>query len=194
MDNKGSCSMGGKNKGSCDMSMKECYGTLLKGALVGGIMMFAVFMVSWLALPWHKSIVKSFTKEQAVASVLSSNASMSGIYVLPMTSPIAAKAPDTASKLYAFVSLSAMFKQLLLCLLAAAMLTKFLKKMSNGTCCPVACSVKLGFLIGLFAYVPNMIWFRFPFNYSVLGIVDLMVAFGLAGAAISKIVLSNCNK
>lgn len=210
MGNNGGCcptksadkSTKGGGDGFCGIT--QCYATLLKGALVGGIMMFAVFMVSWTLLPWHKASIGSFAKESAVTSALTANGAKPGVYVVPKLAPIATRAPDKAPKFFAFVSVGkqgfdsdgmagAMFKQLLLCLFGAAMLTKFLKK-SAGACCPISCSMKMGLLIACFGYLPNMFWFQFPLGFSVIGMLDVIVAFTLAGAAISKIVLGECSK
>src|SRR5690349_2089138 len=50
----GSCS--DKTAGACgpgDGKGKCCPVTLLKGGIVGGIVIFAWFSISWMYLPWH---------------------------------------------------------------------------------------------------------------------------------------------
>jgi hypothetical protein len=56
---------------------------LLLGSLLGGLAFFAWSAVSWMALPWHRRVYRTFTDEDAVARVLVANAPASGIYGLP---------------------------------------------------------------------------------------------------------------
>lgn len=109
---------------------------------------------------------------------------------------------EAATKPYAFVSVfaegtakddmkNAMYKFFLLCLVGGALLTKFVKKASSSKCCPVGCSAKVGLLVGLFSYLPNAIWFHFPLNGALVGVLDDVIAFALAGWAISKILPSS---
>lgn len=205
MKNQGSCD---KNGGGSSCDMKECWINLVKGALIGGFVMFLYLSVSWMVLPWHKSSVMSFKNSSAVASVLSSNAEKSGVYMLLQQQP-APKAKKgvkkvaegiTLSKPFAFVSV---FKEgidvkglnrqlgwnLLLCMFYALLLTALLKK---GTCCggcPVLFSATVGLLVAVAGHLPGMIWYHFPLHHTLVGMVDDLLSFTLAGAVISKILL-----
>jgi len=70
----------------------------------------------------------------------------------------------------------------------SALLTKILKKRSAGGC-PVAGSIIVGLLVGLFGSLPNVIWFHAPINDALVNIADAVIAITLAGAVISKCVL-----
>ena len=72
----------------------------------------------------------------------------------------------------------------------SALLTKILKKWPAG-CCPVAGSMIVGLLVGLFANLPNVIWFHAPLNDALIGIADDVIAITLAGAALSKCILTS---
>lgn len=49
----GSC---GDNKGSCGSGEKgRCLYTVLLGGLLGGIVIFAYFLIAWMLFPWHKA-------------------------------------------------------------------------------------------------------------------------------------------
>jgi hypothetical protein len=210
MDNKGCCMItpadnacSTEKPGPCGPG-KGCCGKLLKGAIVGGIIMFAYLWASWMLLPWHKTTMMSFKDDKAVASVLSKNAEKSGIYMLPHCEWKSGKAADDATapetapaveKPFAFVSVftkgvdmkdmaPALAKQFGLCLLGAFLLTCLLKK---AACCgcPILSSLKVGILVAAFHYLPNIIWFHFPLNYSLVGAADDVIAFTLAGAVIS---------
>jgi hypothetical protein len=201
MDNKSGCTMTSPKEGSCAPQMYDpkgkCCGLLLKGALLGGIMMFLYFSASWMLLPWHMSTMSSFKNEKAVAKVLLDNAPTSGIYVLPFrTDP---KVPASVDKPFAFVSVMTegfdcvknlgpmMAKEFALCLVLAGLLTCLLKKQSCG--CPVAFSMKAGALVALAHNVPNFIFWHYPANFTLVSAADDFLAITLAGLVISKCVL-----
>lgn len=228
MENQGCCMVKpaanscSTEPGSCGPK-KGCCGTLVKGAILGSIIMFLYFSASWMLLPWHKTTMMSFTNEKVVAMVLNKNAEKSGVYVLPSmpkapaapaatpagekAAPVKAAAPTAPAvdKPFAFVSIfadgvtekdmnRALVKQFVLCLFGAFLLTCLLKK-SSCCGCPILSSLKIGLLVAVFHYVPNMIWFHFPLNYSLVGMADDVLAFTLAGIIISKCFLkkSSCS-
>jgi hypothetical protein len=165
---------------------------------VGGVVMFAWFMISWMALPWHKADLMSFKDEKAVAAALTANAPESGTYVLPYTNM--GQAAQKTGKPFAFVSVFApgvnvkeqmpmtMGEDFGLCLFMAALLSCLLKKKTDGSC-PVAFSAKAGLLAGAAAYAPMYIWYHFPLNFVLGGLADDVIAFALAGAAIACCVM-----
>ena len=203
MENKGCCAekpadntCSTEKTGACESKGKCCPGTILKGALAGGIVMFLYFSLSWTALPWHKADIMSFSNEHAASALLTDLALQSGVYVLPKAMDMKAGA---AGKPYAFISVFAegvqpddmkngLIGDFLFCLFGAALLTKILKKRNQG-CCPVAGSMAIGLLVAIFSYLPNMIWFHFPLHYSLVGMADDFIAITLAGAVIGKCVL-----
>jgi len=196
-DKTGACDDKAGGGGGCGSKSQCCPGTVIKGALVGGILMFIWFSASWMVLPWHKDIM-SFKNESMASATLSNLAPQSGIYKLPNAMEPGSLA---VTKPYAFVSVftdgisagdmkQALIKDFLLCLFGAALLTKILKKRRCGGC-PVAFSMVIGLLVGAFSYLPNMIWFHFPLHFSLVGMADDVIAITLAGAAISKCILKS---
>ena len=206
----GSCSTE-KAEGACGGKSKCCPVTIFKGALVGGAVMFIWFTVSWTVLPWHKETTMalgsahmlSANAERMAATFFTNAAPQPGIYELPkvVDTKTGAVGPAGVIKPYAFISVfpdgitqgggmmkEQMGKYFLFCLLGAALLTKFLKKRKEG-CCPVAGSMIVGLLVAVFSYLPNIIWFHFPWHYSLIGMADDVIAITLAGAAISTAVL-----
>ncbi len=57
--------------------------TMIRGGLLGGMVVFIWTMVSWVMLPWHQMTMERFEDEQAVARVLSEQAPFHGVYILP---------------------------------------------------------------------------------------------------------------
>lgn len=187
---------------SCEKT--KCCITLLKGAFIGGVVMFLYLSASWILLPWHKTTIMSFKDESAVASALSGNAEKSGIYLLSQQK--ASKAKDAAmvqSKPFAFVSVFAdgfdMKKNMkrhlgqvfLLCLFNALLLTALLKKGSCCGGCPIMFSMGIGLLVAGASHLPELIYYHFPLRYTLVGIADDFLSFTLAGAVIAKCILKS---
>ena len=217
--NTGSCGTGGTNKGACDTTPMagtggasgtatggKCCGKMILAAVLGGIVMYAWISVSWMALPWHKDHMRPFKDEKAVSNTIGKNINGSGIYIMPNTNM--GKDKQKTDKPYAFVVVKedgidvaksmgpAMGKEFVLCLFLAGLLGCVLRK-TAGCGCPVAMSAKIGLLAGLAAYVPQRIWFHFPLDFTVVGVVETVVAFTLAGFVIAKFVLKQkigCSK
>lgn len=212
MENKGSCaipvscSTEQKKEGSCGPKdcgpKKGCCGKLIAGAFAGAIVAFLYLMASWTLLPWHMQALHGFKNEVAVGKAIQSGAPQSGVYILPLvTSP--GQKPAIA-KPFAFVSVFAdgpgdlgktmkaqLGREFVLCLLIAGLLTCLLKKQGAG--CPVASSMKIGLIVALAHNVPNIIWWHFPLDFSLISAADDFLAVTLAGVVISKIVLG-CSK
>src|SRR5438094_7933582 len=57
--------------------------SLSLGGLIGGLVLFAWGVVSWMLLPWHLATLEKFKDEANVAQALTANAPKSGVYLLP---------------------------------------------------------------------------------------------------------------
>src|SRR3989442_1654297 len=57
--------------------------SLLLGGILGGLVLFAWGVVSWMLLPWHLATLEKFKDEAKVAQALTANATKSGVYLLP---------------------------------------------------------------------------------------------------------------
>jgi hypothetical protein len=197
---KGSCSAGAGDAaktGSCGSGngkgcgVSKCLGAML----LGGILIFAWFGISWMVLPWHKTTMMGFKDEAAVVKVLAKNATASGVYVAPWTD--FGKTEQKTEKPFVFMSVKAegmdvkngmnerMLKDFFVCLFMAGLLACLLKKSSG---CPGALGIKVGLIAGLAGYMPHFIWFGFPIKYTLVGIADCVIAFTLAGAIVGKFV------
>lgn len=203
---KGSCSVT-PAAGGCGPESGTCCGKIIKGAILGGLVIFVWFMVSWHVLPWHAHSIMGFKDEKAVADVLMKNAPDSGVYVMPFTDM--GKLEQKTEKPFAFVSVFAngidmkqslpamMGGALIMSILMAAFLSCLLSKKVEGFC-PMAYSMKIGLLAGIAAFGPTYIFYHFPLSWTLTGIADEVIAFGLAGAligrAIFKMKLGCCAK
>jgi len=189
MENKGCCQSTPEKPGSC--ATKGCCGTLIKGALLGGIIMFIYLAASCYLLPWHKTTTLSFKQESAAASVMPAAADAQPDKVATEGAKIYAydAKPDAAAEGAGKKDLNAKLGfSFLFCLFNALLLTALLKKNCG---CPIRFSATAGLLIGTAAYIPNLIWHNAPLNYTLLGMADYLIAFTLAGAAIFHCLLKS---
>jgi hypothetical protein len=191
------------DKGSCSPSPcgsdggTKC-GKIIKGALLGGLVMFVWFFISWHVLPWHSNSLVAFTKESEVATAIAKNAPESNVYVIPFTDM--GKAPQATDKPFAFVSVftpgvnvkdtmpQMMIGAFIMSVLLAGGLSCLLTKKVEGYC-PLAFSVKVGFLTGIAAYGPSFIFYHFPTNWCLVGIADQVISFALVGAIVGKCIM-----
>lgn len=184
--------------GACGPEKGKCCAKIIKGAILGGLVIFFWFMLSWHVIPWHANSLMGFKDEKAVATALSKSAPDSGVYVLPFTNM--GKTEQKTEKPFAFVSVfapgvnmkdsmpSMMIGALVMSMLMAGFLSCLLSKKVDGFC-PVAFSMKIGLLAGIAAHAPNYIFYHFPLSWTLTGIADNVIAFALAGAVVGKCVL-----
>ncbi|MCE9508069.1 MAG: hypothetical protein K8R48_07130 [Alphaproteobacteria bacterium] len=195
MENKGCCSpanaCGPEKSGSCETT--SCCGKLIKGAIVGGIIMFAYMWASWSFVPMHKATTLTFKQEISAAATAPADAEKpaaapkkAAVKAMKAEAekaePEAATAEDAAKKKMK----TQLIYTLLFSIFNALLLTCLLKKSCYGGGCPVKFSMTVGLLAGAVSYLPNLVWFGAPLNYTLLGMADNLIAFTLAGAVISK--------
>jgi hypothetical protein len=177
---------------------------LIKGALIGGLIAFIWTNISWMVLPWHQITISTLPNEAPVAEALKNNVSENGLYILPWTTDKSGEAmAEFDQKIkngpYAYMVVhpdglemnmgKMMFLGLLTNILVAFMLTYLLTKTKGLSFIQKVGFIKLAAVGGgLVVVVPNIIWWHFPLGYSLLTIVDIAIAWGLAGLAIGKIV------
>jgi hypothetical protein len=199
MDNKGCCSptpansCGPEKSGSCETT--SCCGKLIKGAIVGGIIMFAYMWASWSFVPMHKATTLTFKQEiaaEAPAADLADTVAKGAAKAMKTVKAAVDKVKSGTSVEDAekMAAKKKMQKQLgltfLFSLFNGLLLTSLLKKSCYGGGCPILFSMTVGLLVGAVSYLPNLIWYGAPLNYTLLGMADNLIAFTLAGAFISK--------
>lgn len=170
--------------------------SLLKGALLGGIVLFVWSAISWMALPWHAAALNAFPDETALRSVLST-LKHDGIYVLP--DPKAAEQSQNPSMsgpmFFASYTNSVsmnMGRQLgihfVLQVFAALLGTWLLLQAKPATYGGgVAVFAGVGILIGVASQVPFMNWWQFPVGYGLGEMADFAISWTLAGLVVAKV-------
>ena len=176
--------------------------SIVKGAIFGGIILFVWYMISWMALPWHKSTMNVFKNSSEVEAFMMKETPKSGIYVLPCHE---GKKGDTAKKSSPslFVSMNkegvaydtatpyiiGLITQIVAAAVVSWMLC-FVKKL-NYFSRVIYCAV-FGLAAGIVGFIPGWNWMGFPFAYALIGIIDLIIGWFLAGLVIAKV--TKCSK
>lgn len=173
---------------------------LIKGTLAGGLIAFVWSIVSWTAIPWHFDVLNAVPNETEVAQTLK-NISNEGVYVIP--NPHNPNMEEFHKNMtagpYAYMMVIPNGKTpnmpvmmgtgFVMHLLIALMLTWALTKTSGlgfmGKVSFVVIAVSTG---TIYAHVAYLNWWFFPLDYTLIYLVDVIVGWSLAGAAMAKLV------
>jgi hypothetical protein len=180
---------------------------LIRGAVIGGVIVFLWCLVSWMVLPWHSAVFNSFTDEQSVANAISSNAPVSGVYILPNTFQYNDSTPAAEMQkgmqlmkngptMFASVQIQGMGQKtvrpfivsLIIQIIGAGIVTwMVLQTRALSYKNRVWLVTLYGIAIGLLGIFPAWNWWGLSFAYIFSIFFDLVVSWFLAGLAIAKI-------
>ena len=179
---------------------------LLICALVAAVVAQAWGMVSWMVLPWHNLDFQRFKNESRVMEVFRAEVQGSGLYTLPNMDPKMHEDPATMEAFhtkvqqgpYAFMTVrpegvnpqmgKLMAMGFLLNVVMAALL--FWLVSNSSITCPIGRTVFIAVAAtvgALFVHFSNWNWWYFPPTYSIVGVVDLFITWGLAGFVMVKL-------
>lgn len=185
--------------------------TLVKAAVLGGIVVFVWGIVSWMALPWHKVCMNKFKDQEAVAKVMQENATQNGVYVIPN---MFAHKPDMTKEemqkemsknkemmhrgpfVFAIVTKEGMkgdmTAPMLIALLIQIVSAYFIAWMLTMTKAmsfmkQVGYVTMFGFIAGLIAVLPSWNWWGLPFGAALVHILDLVIGWFFGGLVIVKL-------
>jgi hypothetical protein len=186
---------------------------LIKGGLLGGLIVFAWSAISWMVLPWHTASLRNFTNEDAVVQALQANVPESGVYVIPGVQNTGAteaekkanqdrmmKRMETGPFLYASFQTEGMNStamgtryiiHFLTQIIAAMLITWLLLKMPGLTFMGRTGVVVVIALIGGIMYeLPMLIFWHFPLGHTLVNLIDSLIGWFLAGLVIAKFATS----
>ncbi len=183
---------------------------IIKGGLLGGIVLFIWGAISWTVLPWHTKTLHQFSQESAVEVALANNAPHPGIYILPNPDGgkkgASGKEKEIRMKVtqekmqkgpFAFVAMSPqglgpmsrhLFIAILIQVLTAGLMTWLLIKTEN-----LRYFEKVGFVVifslaaSIFCELPNWNWWGFQTDFVLVTVLDHLVSGFLAGLVLAKI-------
>lgn len=174
---------------------------LLKGTILGAIIVFVWMMVSWMVIPWHCSSLNKFLSEDQVASVIIENTEHNGIYMLPnqCNNGDSTKKAESMQKgpivfasvqrygldVYSVVPYIISF----IIQLIAAFFVTYLVLLSNiqNYWKKVWFIIIFGIAVGVLASFPNWNWWRFSLSYVGVEFLDFVISWFLAGLVIAAV-------
>jgi len=182
--------------------------SLLLGAVLAGLAFFVWSAISWMALPWHKSVYREFIDEDAVARAIGENAPVSGIYSMPEQP----KAPPGASTEQQKAAEQALWEKMQRGPILTAVVTRegfgsLPRMLSVALVSAVVVALGFGLMLaqtqglsywqraifvggaGMLAAMacrlPDWNWHKFPIQHSLVGIADLAIGWFLAGLVLA---------
>ncbi len=190
---------------------------LIKGGVLGGIILFIWGAVSWMLLPWHMETLHTFKNESMVTQAIQANADISGVYFSPLmpkdqaknaainshtvkeaTSSTATTASNTPH-IFASIRLDGMANSMthhvvisFITQLIAAFFVAWLLLRTTG----LSYIGRLVFVIvfalaaGTITHIPYWNWFGFDAHYTLVEMADLLIGWFLAGLVMAAV----CNK
>lgn len=176
--------------------------TLLKGGILGGLVLFAWGAISWMCIPWHLKVFNDFENEAEVAKVITVHTPKSGVYMLPSMAQMhkkdASVTMDTgmqAPLVLATVRLEnnlpmsrLMVNELMIQILAAFLVTALMGRVKGvGYMGRVGYVTLFGLAAGIVSYLPLWNWFGFSLAYTVVAMADLVLGWYFAGFVIARV-------
>jgi len=180
--------------------------SIIKGAIIGGIIVFVWGFVSWMYLPWHTNMFKHFTNEEFVSAAVKENMTKDGMYMIPslpknLENDEAYSRQEQLMQKGPFIfgtfvkdGVSPMsWRNLLGSFIGhvvAAGFLSYLLAASKMRCYwgKVWSCVCIAFFAGVVTYFPLYNWLHFPLNYTIVNCLDLIIGWGLAGLALAGII------
>ena len=177
-------------------------GALIKGTVLGGLVLFVWGAISWMALPFHGNVLQGFANEDAVLQAITAHAPRSGVYLLPNTEGGGEAAQQAAQErmqkgpgVLAAIRVgpmgsmaSYMLSGLLIQMAAALVGTGLLLRARLETYgARVVFLAVTGLLIGIAGHLPQWNWWHFSTGYTLLEMADLVISWTLAGLVIGKV-------
>lgn len=163
-----------------------------KGALIGGLVVFAWSSVSWMALPFHNKSLKHLDPAGPLLAAVQAAAPDSGIYLLG-NDPAGKTAP---SKPFVFLAVHAdgwggMGKSMglgfLLGCVGGFFWTWILGKIPGLTAKDAALyGAFFGLAMGALCHLPNSAWWKFPWAHTAMYAVDAVVSWAVASPLIAR--------
>ena len=170
--------------------MKKC----ILAVVLSAVVLFVWGFVSWTILPWHNAVANKFADESAVSSVLKENAPSAGIYYLPFAQEdlkpgavfaLANVLPDGVDMGMGEMMGLGLLGQAV----SAALVILLLGNTSNLDYWQRVRFVALtGLAIGFVSHFPYWNWFGFSTSYTLVIILDSLIAWLLAGIVMARFV------
>ncbi|MBI3549196.1 MAG: hypothetical protein HY078_09170 [Elusimicrobia bacterium] len=163
-----------------------------KGAVAGGLIAFVWSSISWMALPFHEKTLSEFKDPVATVQMLSANAPSSGAYIVKYD--MSGKTMPTGP--FVFLSLNregwgsmgaTMALGLAMQMAGGFFWTWILGKIPGLTSKDAALyGCFFGLCVGILGAMPNSVWWKFPWCFSLLYVADAVVSWTVASVVIAR--------
>ncbi len=170
--------------------MKKC----ILAVILSAVVLFVWGFISWAILPWHNAVANKFVDESAVSAVLKENASSAGMYYLPFAQEdlkpgvlfaLANVLPDGVDMNMGEMMGVGLLGQAVSALLVILLLCRTSNLDYWGRVRFVALA---GVAIGFVSHFPYWNWFGFSTSYTLVIILDSLIAWLLAGLVMARFV------
>ncbi len=165
-------------------------------SLIGGVIAFVWGFISWVIIPWHTATISHFQDTAAVSAALAQNAPTDGVYIYhPMENQYTME--DNMPFVFASINrahvhekqFTPMMRGFVIQVLAAFFISWLLiHSRSRRYWDLVTISAVIGLVGGIIAYLPAWNWWGTPASYTIVGLIDLVITWFLAGLGMSKII------
>lgn len=175
--------------------------TVLKGALVGGLIFFIWTNISWMAIGWHNSYISQSPNEDSFAQAIQTEIQESGLYLIPYhdgSDPEAAMAKMEQGP-FAYMMIHPngkesnmgvfMIRSLIMNFLMAGLATWLLLQTTGLSLVKRALFVGVvGLAGGAWPSFAFWNWWGFPMQYFIVHAMDTALGWTVTGFAIAKFV------
>ena len=166
--------------------------SLIKGGVLGGLIVFLWGSISWMALPWHHRMLQHFTHEPSVQAALLANAPRSGVYIFPQAHGQGLKSPfgfivlkrEGMTPMNFGILREAAIEIFSAFLITGLLLTASIKRYGTR----VLFVLMVALTAGVLCHGPEWNWWGFPPSFILLDFTDLLIGWGLAGLVMAKVV------
>jgi len=168
-------------------------------SLLAAIVVFIWMFISWALLPWHNMDMKTIT-DPALMEQMKSSLTEPGIYMYPGESDdmdatlqkykagplihFMVYNPQGAEWDMAMPMLSSFFINFISAFIAAALLMMTLAQ-NPGFFRRAVFVMMLGLFAGFVGPFVEWNWWKFPFGYTIVGVIDLCITWFLAGLVLA---------
>ncbi len=164
----------------------------LKAGLLGGIVLFAWGMISWMIMPYHSAVLHQFPNEAVISETLASYAPKAGVYVVPHN-----KDSLKPGHPFAFISvrpgglplsMGQMFAVALAGNIAVAFLVAYVVSLVKSRAYSRRFGLVLvqGIMVIIAANLPLWNWWGFAGDYIVATSIDAAIGWALMGSVIAR--------
>lgn len=172
---------------------------LIRCSIVGGVIVFLWFMISWMVFPMHKMSMHKFTNESEVTSCILRSAPKDGIYVIPFMEEQKTAQTQEADQPFIFVNIARgidfkdmtrpMVISIITQVIGAFLITYLLlraKAMKYWS--RVWFVTIIGVVVALLGTVPAWNWWHFSTGWALLEIFDIVIGWFIGGLIIGKLI------